>query len=314
MRHAPPPQPSLTVTTLRALVMLACLVGIPTMALRGTPYATKIREFLVQKLGGSIAEPDIRASLDEAPPFAPPVRGASDASGPFPLAEAAPAVSPHHQPAYGATASDFPQQGSPVRASAPPFQSSPVQAVSAPPPTVGGRASGLSGNQPGAVLANYDFPASASNPESASTVYPPATSDPASPSHRANVPDTSTIPGPRVAQEIGEAKTLDQFLHIQQRLRDLGANYYLLENWGEQGECYRFHCRVAVGNSANFTKHFEATDNQPLGAMTKVLADVESWRSGVESWEALPVSTPTVGRVPDRVPVQPSSPHGPYVR
>ncbi len=42
------------------------------------------------------------------------------------------------------------------------------------------------------------------------------------------------------------SRAVDQFMYIQQRLRELGANYYLLENWGDQGECYRFHCRVAV--------------------------------------------------------------------
>ena len=49
MRHTPPPQPSSTVTTLRALVMLACLVGIPTMAL-GTAFPGMIREYLIEKL------------------------------------------------------------------------------------------------------------------------------------------------------------------------------------------------------------------------------------------------------------------------
>jgi hypothetical protein len=118
----------------------------------------------------------------------------------------------------------------------------------------------------------------------------------------------------QAAQTVGGPSTVDKFLDIQKRLRDLGADYYLLENWGNQGECYRFHCRIAIANSANFTKHFEATDNQPLGAMTRVLADVESWRRGGSAREPLPTAPAALGRLPARVPGQTTSPHGPYVR
>ncbi len=128
----------------------------------------------------------------------------------------------------------------------------------------------------------------------------------------------------QVAQAIGGVSTVDQFVHIEKRLRELGAEYYLLENWGSQGECYRFHCRIAVANSANFTKHFEATDSQPLGAMTKVLVDVESWRRGGPVQDFVPVPPVTSASTPlspapmapqqQRAPVGPESPHGPYAR
>ena len=72
----------------------------------------------------------------------------------------------------------------------------------------------------------------------------------------------------------------DRFTFIQQRLRELGATYYVLESWGDQGRLYRFRCRMPVAGSANYTRHFEATDADALTAMGKVLADVEAWRAG----------------------------------
>jgi hypothetical protein len=36
---------------------------------------------------------------------------------------------------------------------------------------------------------------------------------------------------------------------------------------------------MSVAGSSNYTRHFEATDPDPLQAMGKVLAEVEAWRS-----------------------------------
>ena len=71
----------------------------------------------------------------------------------------------------------------------------------------------------------------------------------------------------------------DQFRYILRRLRDLGATYYLLESWGAKAEYYRFHARImAVGGSANYVRHFEATDTDALRAMARVVEEVEAWR------------------------------------
>ncbi len=72
----------------------------------------------------------------------------------------------------------------------------------------------------------------------------------------------------------------DRFTAIQRRLREYGATYYLLETWGNAGELYRFHCKMAVGSNPNYTRHFEATDRDALRAMTQVLERVEAWRGG----------------------------------
>lgn len=77
-----------------------------------------------------------------------------------------------------------------------------------------------------------------------------------------------------------EVQTNEEFTRIQQRLRGLGATHYVLETWGATGEAYRFQCRMAAGHDAHYSRHFEATDVEPLRAMRTVLEEVESWKSG----------------------------------
>jgi len=73
---------------------------------------------------------------------------------------------------------------------------------------------------------------------------------------------------------------VDQFVYVQQRLRQLGATYYLLEAWGNDRQLYRFYCKMAVGGNASYTRYFEATDSNPHQAMAQVLQQVETWCSG----------------------------------
>lgn len=72
----------------------------------------------------------------------------------------------------------------------------------------------------------------------------------------------------------------DRFTYALDRLRELGAVYYLLETWGNEGQRFRFHCKMAVGGNPGYTRRFEATDADPLQAMARVLSDVETWRAG----------------------------------
>ena len=67
---------------------------------------------------------------------------------------------------------------------------------------------------------------------------------------------------------------------VQDRLRELGATYYLLESWGNGQRMYRFCCKMAIGGSADYTRCFEATHGDPLQAMAGVLRQVETWRCG----------------------------------
>lgn len=72
----------------------------------------------------------------------------------------------------------------------------------------------------------------------------------------------------------------DQFARIQERLRRLGATYYVLETWGDRGQYYHFHARMALGPGEDAVRHFDATDADPLAAMARVLGEVERWRGG----------------------------------
>jgi hypothetical protein len=81
----------------------------------------------------------------------------------------------------------------------------------------------------------------------------------------------------------GTPAAADQFHAIQDRLRQLGATYYLLESWGNQQHMYRFYCKIAVGGSVHYTRCFEATHADPVQAMVQVLGQVEAWRDGGSS-------------------------------
>jgi len=70
------------------------------------------------------------------------------------------------------------------------------------------------------------------------------------------------------------------FVAIQDRLRQLGATYYLLETWGNQRQFFRFYCQMSVGGNASYTHYFEATNPDPMAAMADVLRQVEAWRLG----------------------------------
>ena len=52
---------------------------------------------------------------------------------------------------------------------------------------------------------------------------------------------------------------------MQDRLRRLGATYYLLETWGNQRQFYRFYCQMAVGGNSSYTHYFEAINANPTG-------------------------------------------------
>ena len=308
MRHAPaPPPPSSAVTIFRAAFMLVCLIGIPIIALRGTAASGTIRQFVIEKLGGSVAESTAQARTEEAPVFVPPQVQLSEMSPSVgSTGAAAPSLWSNEDPAPA-----YPGPAAPSAQSLP-YGSSQLSATRGPatmPATLQQGPAGGSDQLRDAVLANYDSTQDF-------RVAPGRSIDP-----NDSVPGLyGAEPSPAAAASNAPVRTdpdtLDQLVHIQKRLRDLGSTYFLLENWGNQGECYRFHCRVAVDGNPNFTKHFEATDPQLLGAMTQVLGEVEAWRRGSTPQEPLSASPyPPLGNRPSSgLPVQDTSPHGPYSR
>jgi hypothetical protein len=89
----------------------------------------------------------------------------------------------------------------------------------------------------------------------------------------------ATTPGRGVAAASGHTIASDRQRDMEQRLKDLGATYYILEKWGNRERLYRFECRMAIASDANYTRFFEATSERPLGAMDSVLRQVEAWRA-----------------------------------
>jgi hypothetical protein len=100
-------------------------------------------------------------------------------------------------------------------------------------------------------------------------------------------PTTSTSNAAEQNRAVAEGKAsgddcTTQFRRMEQRLRELGATYYLLETWGSSGDRYRFFCKMAISGTADYNRNriFQATAADPLHAMQDVLEQVEQWRSG----------------------------------
>lgn len=71
----------------------------------------------------------------------------------------------------------------------------------------------------------------------------------------------------------------ERFRKIEQRLRELGATRYVLETWGISDELYRFRGMVASNDTPHLQRYFNAVDSDPVAAMTRVLEDIEDWRT-----------------------------------
>ena len=69
----------------------------------------------------------------------------------------------------------------------------------------------------------------------------------------------------------------DRLATLQRRLQQLGATYYRLESWGNEGPRFRFECRVAFDRASACARHFEATDRDPMQAIAAVVRQVEAW-------------------------------------
>ena len=262
---------SSTTVACRALVMLACLIVIPLAAVFGTSLPKLVKALLEGRRGERAASAgDV---LAEAPPFGS-TRDPAPPSG----------------PSDGTPAPAWPRDDLNV---APGWPTGPMARDSTP---TGGLESVLAGVparplRSGTALASFE-----------SQVEPPlrsASSDWPDPFPPEPHPDARTdrdlVPvveagrfrsaGPASGGPVAESTPpqsppgSDQFALIRRRLDELGATYYRLESWGNEGRLYRFYCRMAIGGSPNYTRYFEAKDPDALGAMAKVLREVESWRA-----------------------------------
>jgi hypothetical protein len=226
---------SSAVVTLRALVMLVCLVVVPLTAIFGSSLP-QFFDSLIQGRGitrfvGEKKESnDPRTRGGDAPIFSTP----TEANAP----DAAAAVPPRGLDgtgslwAPGAISAASHEQHGPAGANRPPDEHARTAQFDAAPAPMAGSAPQFAVPQPAANAAR----------------------------------------DPRAASE--------GFHAIERRLRELGATYYLLETWGNAGQMYRFHCKVAMENNPKQTRQFDGTDVEPLRAMRKVLDQVEQYRAG----------------------------------
>lgn len=252
------------IVLVRAAVMLACMIVVPLVAIfwKHWPEAidlardgkwSDLAEMGIRIVTQSGPQPSTaHASSQEAPSF-----DAATAASPQPLAASDPtsaillnpppataAAAPQMLPTAGdAGGSMAPVGGTPSTVVAPVAYSEPLHGA-APPPAIG-----------------------VPIPE------PVASAEPV-PAHLAQAAPLPS-PGPS-----SQATPPNPFREMEQRLRTLGATYYLLEAWGNAGNLYRFHVKMALAGNPSYNRHFEATDADPIMAMRHVLSEVEAWRSG----------------------------------
>lgn len=248
---------SSTVLAFRIFVMLACLIIVPMAAIFGSAFPDVVKSMLVDRI--------VAWSTGESPE--PTAAAAGDG---FREVTAGTAVAAATQaPPFGTPARDPGSWRAAGERATPDHGVVPL-----------GQAAAGGFNQSASFAAPANLPPS----------QPPANQLAASPYHRAPAAQSGG-PAPTVAPtgnspyaarpaSGGGAAQRDPFSQMEHKLREYGATYYLLETWGNDGQLYRFHCRMAVGGDPNYTRHFEATDRDALAAMSEVLRQVEAWRSG----------------------------------
>ena len=246
-REVPVSEQSSTVVMFRALVMLVCLIAIPLAALFSSSLPAVVKAAregrwpTLAELKGPATPP--QSALTEPPPFV-----ASSTSAPAPQGVAA------------ATAGDFKRQSEPAGAPAllPRF---PGTGADRPPSEV--------------VSAGFETPIDPTKP-SERAVMPPER--PTGYTKAVESPGTlGQNPATASPQQPG---TTDPFSSVLDRIRQMGATYYLLESWGDQKREFRFYCRMAIGGNSQYTRSFWSIDTDPCRAMGQVLEQVEAWRSG----------------------------------
>ena len=257
---------SSTVLAFRIFVMLSCLIIVPMAAIFGSAFPDVVKTVLVDRL--------VAWSTGKGPEAgkAPgPADGFSQVSA---SAEPARGNQQWEAPRWGGTTGDAAAWQSPAG----PASSGVVPAGAASVQQAGGTQS-----------ANFVVPAEPNRSAAPAFGQERAASDDASrhgPNEMAQISypvgaSAGQPPATEGAHSLGAGpEQPDRFTAMERKLREYGAIYYLLETWGNEGELYRFHCRMALANNPNYTRHFEATDRDALKAMAQVLARVEAWRAG----------------------------------
>jgi hypothetical protein len=270
--------------TLRGLVMLVCLVALPLAALRGAKWsdvASTLPAMAKRLLNCRWESNSAMAKENAASDRASACEDSTVACEiPHPEAEE---ISPDRAIAPGSDrfTSAAPENGSPGADLQPPGPAGlPDEAVAVPegslcPPRF------ASPERPGSEDARWP---SLEKMEMASvsraSLVPVSRRERDAPAARSLRPFPTRISEVDGSDPSGSpSPATDRFTYVLGRLRELGAVYYLLETWGSEGQRFRFLCKMAIGGNPGYTRHFEATDTEPMQAIARVLCEVEAWRA-----------------------------------
>jgi hypothetical protein len=250
---------SSTVLAFRIFVMLSCLIIVPLAAIFGSAFPDVVKTVLVDRIVAwstgkpleslSTAAPSGFGSVTPAQPSS-----AHPGSGEAPRWGQSTAQTGESQPS--------PSSGIVPASAVHPAGGNSAGSYATPADARGAMPSPFGADRGGDASRAAAFENRAGGPPS---TYPSAAQAPR---------DARADPGAPPAVQT------DRFTSLERKLREYGATYYLLETWGNDGELYRFHCKMAIGNNPNYTRHFEATDRDALKAMAQVLEKVEGWREG----------------------------------
>ncbi len=256
------------VLAFRIFVMLSCLIIVPMAAIFGSAFPDVVKSVLVDRLVAWGTGKPIDTSV--------PTAEITGFSAVAPANSTAPTTNDgkawETAPRWGATAAAPPAAGAPTGAMPQNNQVIPA----------GGPGMMPGANQPAGYADSTDA-ARMGNGSATDSGYPGSPGAVPVPGGPGMVKQQFSYPaGADPAAATGQTQPVDRFdrfTAIERKLREYGASYYLLETLGNEGE-YRFHCRMAVSQNPNYSRHFEATDRDPIRAMNTVLERVEAWRSG----------------------------------
>lgn len=246
---------SRTVLAFRIFVMLSCLIIVPMAAIFGSAFPDVVKGLLVDRIvywaTGKAPEPNREANQDGLGTVKPAAQ-----QGTYPGVR---------------RQTDAPRWDNPSEATSWQMEPSGSQSSAVLPAAASGP-----GPPAGNSQAVYVEAAPPSNHAAVGSVYSSGPAGAAAPVQGAV---SSASAGDRPPAEGSRAQP-DPFTAMERKLREYGATYYLLETWGNDSQSFRFHCKMAIGNNPNYTRHFEATDHDALRAMQRVLERVEAWRAG----------------------------------
>jgi len=269
--------------------MLACLIVVPLAAIFGSAFPEVVKSLVDRCIGGDSSKSDsgsggLSSLFDRNSTATPSPPAAAATAEMAPRWQGSPAAPPAAGPAWGSgntSAAGIPSSGMPpiagMTGSSPdriPGNTASFAGAVGPPNgqwpdnqvRQAAATDAIGGRSPAAADTGFAAPDASRQMPSAMPPANMAASPGLSPADTQSTSPSTASP--------------ERFVTLERKLRKYGATYYLLETWGNDGELYRFHCKIAVGNNPNFTQRFEATDRDAMRAMAQVVEQVESARAG----------------------------------